>query len=843
MRFAGKEAIVTKSRFLGGALSVAALLLVAAGAAAWTPLPVVDDPLVRMPGTQPGQGTMIMDPQMCLNCHGDENILNPEGYVMAPGYFWQGSVMAQAARDPLFYACMAVAGQDSIWAVGNPNAVDICERCHFPQGWLAGRSDPPNASLMTGTDFDGVHCDACHMKWDPFFATTFDGTREGSDWAGYWDEAGNTGPGSGTPSQVAAEATLAEDALLAAGIKLFSGLDFFIGDAPKYATYTEDGAGQYFMAMMHRPRASFADTKSDHPAFYSRHHKSKYFCSTCHNVSNPVLANACEDLNATYGLSLSCLPDQSGGTDLITEQYSASRYFHVERTFAEFEISAYGQQGGAATNPEFHTKFDPPITWASSCQDCHMRNIVGKGCEELAAPLRPIESTEHPNSGAPMHDMMGGNVWLPYVLASTDDHFPDTYDPINFALLTQGPLALTLDMYAGLSPTDRGDRLLAASDRAKDQLKLAATIKNVTYNPTTGNLAFRVQNNTGHKLISGFPEGRRMFVNIKAYAGGSLIHEVNPYDYAAGTLKGLSHPSSPPLGPNETYVDALVYEVHPKSQLTGEDETFHFVLASERYKDNRIPPKGFDIVAAAEQLIEPVDHGVSSPAYFTAAEYAGGYDDVSGPFVPGADSIVITLYYQSTSREYIEFLRDEINGTADTLSRPTPLKPGGDPGAYIIQTDPFFGALKAWGDTIWELWFHNHGLDGLGASVPTIVPFQMTQAQFPASPLTTIHLLYPPDLAVLNALTSPPTFVWSADGGANVKYAIDFSLSAAFTNYVSSYETLGVQLPNISVTIPQAIWDSVPTGTPIYWRVRGADTGVTPITPVFSTETWSFVRP
>ena len=52
-----------------------------------------------------------------------------------------------------------------------------------------------------------------------------------------------------------------------------------------------------------------------------------------------------------------------------------------------------------------------------------------------------------------------------------------------------------------------------------------------------------VQNNTGHKLISGFPEGRRMFVNIKYYAAdGSIIHEINPYDATAGTLKGLTYP-------------------------------------------------------------------------------------------------------------------------------------------------------------------------------------------------------------------------------------------------------------------------------------------------------------
>ena len=67
--------------------------------------------------------------------------------------------MAQSARDFIFWPAMTVAAQDAIWAVGNPNATDICLRCHMPGGWLGGRSDPTNGSLMTGIDFDGIRND------------------------------------------------------------------------------------------------------------------------------------------------------------------------------------------------------------------------------------------------------------------------------------------------------------------------------------------------------------------------------------------------------------------------------------------------------------------------------------------------------------------------------------------------------------------------------------------------------------------------------------------------------------------------------------------------------------
>ena len=48
---------------------------------------------------------------------------------------WKGSLMAQASRDPLFWAGLTVAAQDSVHALDNPNAGDICVKCHFPQGF------------------------------------------------------------------------------------------------------------------------------------------------------------------------------------------------------------------------------------------------------------------------------------------------------------------------------------------------------------------------------------------------------------------------------------------------------------------------------------------------------------------------------------------------------------------------------------------------------------------------------------------------------------------------------------------------------------------------------------
>jgi hypothetical protein len=73
-------------------LSTLTLVLALVGAYvayAWAPLAVEDDPLVRMPGTQPTQ-VSLEAPGRCLNCHAGYN------QSVEPGYNWKGSMMAQA---------------------------------------------------------------------------------------------------------------------------------------------------------------------------------------------------------------------------------------------------------------------------------------------------------------------------------------------------------------------------------------------------------------------------------------------------------------------------------------------------------------------------------------------------------------------------------------------------------------------------------------------------------------------------------------------------------------------------------------------------------------------------
>ena len=652
-------------------------------------------------------------------------------------------MMGNSARDPLMFACFTVSAQDSIFAIGTPNAVDMCLRCHFPKGWLEGRSSTLNASAMSGEDYDGIQCSFCHRLIDPFYKSTFVGEREGSNWTVTWDEQNSSLVSLQYRSQFRALQTYLADSLISPSIKMFSGAAFYSNDMPFSPQYTEAAGGQYYVSPTNERRGPYADVSiAPHATQYSRFHKGKFFCATCHDVSNPVMGNFAQK---------NVRPGQ--GSALTSESQSAFMWSHVERTYSEFRLSAYNAEGGATGKGNFRPntpagtfpvngwETDQPGNKISKCQDCHMCSRYSPGSNDPASPVRPEQSSEHPNTWMPCHAMTGGNVWMTSILGSIapDNPNPDT---VNQSLLLR-PGVLTMDVMQGTwtnlkppkvtSSTPLTDTMITyalnlAASRIVGVLGNAANITDksdapgkVVYNSTTGSLEFRVHNNTGHKLISGFPEGRRMFVNIKVYNGSSLVYEVNPYDYSIGTLKGMSTEdsiSSPVIVDNmkEIHKDELVYETKLGSTVTGEKKTFHFALATHQFKDNRIPPKGFNIAGAAVRLCVPYWQGIAAPEYFTAAEYAGGYDEVALQVPVNATRIEVKLYYQTTSREYIEFLRDEINGTG-RLTLPT--------SAYVIQSNPFFARLKAWGNTIFSLWDHNKDNPG-GA------PFLMTQGVWTA---------------------------------------------------------------------------------------------------------------
>ncbi|MFZ9915983.1 MAG: dockerin type I domain-containing protein [Phycisphaerales bacterium] len=157
-----------------------------------------------------------------------------------------------------------------------------------------------------------------------------------------------------------------------------------------------------------------------------------------------------------------------------------------------------------------------------------------------------------------------------------------------------------------------------------------------------GQIKVRVTNESGHKVPSGYPEGRRMWLNVKFLNGkGQVVAERGSYNSKTAALSSA---------------DTKVYEAKHGitsaiSKLTGIPAgiNFHLALANKKFLDNRIPPRGF--TNAAYQAIGAAPVGYS---------YADGqhWDDTLYAIPSGATQVSVTLYYQTTSKEYIEFLRD-----------------------------------------------------------------------------------------------------------------------------------------------------------------------------------------
>jgi hypothetical protein len=139
-----------------------------------------------------------------------------------------------------------------------------------------------------------------------------------------------------------------------------------------------------------------------------------------------------------------------------------------------------------------------------------------------------------------------------------------------------------------------------------------------------------------------------MWLNVKFLgASGNLVQEIGGYDYDTASLDLAG-----------TKVWEMRAGISPDvAKIVGREpgESFHLALNNVKLFDNRIPPRGFTNAGFTAVQAAPV-----------GATYADGqhWDDSTFAVPSGAARAVATLYYQVTTREYIEFLRDE-NQTDD----------------------------------------------------------------------------------------------------------------------------------------------------------------------------------
>jgi len=184
------------------------------------------------PGSQVGDlvPATFLDSNDCAACHSTKDATWIEPSL--PFDTWKGSLMAQAGRDPLFFAQMALAEQD-VTSVGY-----YCLRCHVPNAVISGHANVTDGSALDEFDMAGVTCHFCHSMVDPIF-------KEGiSPWQ--------------------------DEEILAN-----------LADKPNHyanAMFVLDPKGSR--------RGAREESMALHERIYSPFHKSSSMCGTCHDVGN-----------------------------------------------------------------------------------------------------------------------------------------------------------------------------------------------------------------------------------------------------------------------------------------------------------------------------------------------------------------------------------------------------------------------------------------------------------------------------------------------------------------------------------------------------------------------------
>jgi hypothetical protein len=474
------------------------------------------------------------------------------------------------------------------FAIANQDAAesgDLCLRCHLPRGWLAGRSVPTDGGRMTAADADGVSCALCHRMVDPVYQVGVSPTND---------------------------------------LAILAALSF---------PGTNYGNGMFVIDPTGMRRGPFTNAAAPHSFLGSAFHRSSAFCGTCHDVSNPAFQN---DGSGNY---------VANAFNTTVAQFSPHFMAPVERTYSEWLRSSYNSTNGVHAPQFAGIKPDGRV---SSCQDCHMRDVAGYGCNtnlNAGVPWR---------TNLPSHDLTGGSTWLPGLLTNL---FPGE---VSVPAIQSGIARATYLLQNAAS--------LAVGD-AGAQIKVTVT------------------NECGHKLPTGYPEGRRVWVNVKFYDESlNLLGESGAYNGTNGVLTRDGQ--------------AKIYEVHPGIETNlalalglTPGPSLHFVLNNQTYEDNRIPPRGFTNASYAAFGGSPVGHHYEDGQYWDDSHYV---------LPAGATRAEVKLYYQSTSKEFVEFLRDE--------NRTTPH-----------------------GQAMYQLWSTN------GMCPPTLmaekswyVAFQMKSAQFTA---------------------------------------------------------------------------------------------------------------
>ena len=277
----------------------------------------------------------------------------------------------------------------------------------------------------------------------------------------------------------------------------------------------------------------------------------------------------------------------------------------------------------------------------------------------------------------PMHEFVGGNTWAP---------------------------AIIRDLYAGGVGDTTGDALDRTIDLARQMLsERSASVETSASLVAPGQLAVsvKVTNLAGHKLPTGYAEGRRMWLHVVARDVDSNILWENGY-WNPATGKLTEDAQTRVYETLQGIWNAATQQCEVTDALGR--KKFHFVLNNCIAKDNRIPPLGFSGGNSLE--IRPV--GLVYPPAAPGSAALANFDVVhySVPLPPGffgPVNVTATLRFQLASDDYIHFLNNQASERgfqgenlmcADGPGRPFSVGPQGQTrGAFLFDlwNNPAYG--------------------------------------------------------------------------------------------------------------------------------------------------------
>ena len=196
--------------------------------------------------------------------------------------------------------------------------------------------------------------------------------------------------------------------------------------------------------------------------------------------------------------------------------------------------------------------------------------------------------------------------------------------------------------------------LMGAKDgarKAEEMLGSFISIKIVSAekNGDKLNVDVKVENNAGHKFPTGFPS-RRAWIHLKVTDGeGNVVFESGRAEN--GRIVGEDSPYEPHHDVITKEDDVQIYEA-VMVDVNGK-VTQTLLRAADYIKDNRIPPKGFDI-ENAEPDVAVRGKAIADPSFRGGEDVVSYVIDVSG--YQGPFRVEAELLYQPVSYPFLKDL-------------------------------------------------------------------------------------------------------------------------------------------------------------------------------------------